>query len=269
MQDPVIINALSRDRLDGFKVKGGPNWDSRLFGRYLHNLALSNAFYPYFHALEVLLRNRIHSALSVAHNIDPARPDLYLQFPCWLDATSSFLVTDHRGIVAVAKANVIKDLRKRFGPTEAAKRHLYTPGRLVAQLTFSFWVFLFDDEYSSHGRDQGILWPRYFPEVFPHKPLGHGVVILRQELRRLLVVRNRIMHFERIAPWSYASARDGALDPERIRGDVLRLLDWMEPSMSQAMRKHLSNEPFEKVYRRHLDWLAIRMLMPSKPQKKP
>lgn len=259
MQDPSLITGLSRDRLGGYSVKGGLNSDADLLGRYLLNLAVSNAFYPYFHTLEVVLRNRIYQVVSADNSIDPDRPDLYESFPCWLDSTPTLFVASHQKLIDEAKTGVNKALRKRYGATAGGAKRLRTPGRLVAQLTFSFWVFLFDPEYCGDGRTQGMLWPRYIVSVFPHRPLHAGLKHIRKELRRLLVVRNRIMHYERVVPWEHEST---ALDPLRIRNDILTLLDWMEPSISRAMREHLWDEPFLPEYQRHLRWMAHRLLAP-------
>lgn len=220
--DPEANALLSRDRLAGYRVKASRNTDRDLLGRYMQNVAVSQALYPYLHAVEVVLRNRIFAAVAQDHQIDPDRLDLYSTFPCWLDATPAILTQDHQAEVAKAKRDVQKDLRRRFGDRQGQGRHLLTPGRLVAKLPFSFWVYLFDPEYIGHGRGQpGILWPRYSAAVFPNRS-SPKIVDVQRTLRRLLVVRNRVMHYERIAPWD--DYNNTALRPEQVRDDILELL---------------------------------------------
>lgn len=225
---------LSRDRLAGFSLKSGRNTDRDLLGRYLHNVAVAQALYPYLHAIEVVLRNRIFAVVDQDHPIDPDRLDLYADFPCWLDATAKVLTDDHSAEVQKAKRDVQKDLRRRFGDQRGRDRKLLTPGRLVAKLPFSFWVFLFDPEYLGKGRGQpGILWPRYSALVFPQRT-DAGIVDVQKTLRRLLVVRNRVMHYERIAPWD--DYRNTALRPDHVRDDILQLLNWMSPRAATTLR---------------------------------
>ena len=94
--DLSVVQLLSRERLDGFTVKLGPNKDADLLGRYLYNLAVSQALYPLLHTLEVVLRNRIFDVVSADNPIHPDEPHLYNDYPCWLDADQPLLVPDHR-----------------------------------------------------------------------------------------------------------------------------------------------------------------------------
>lgn len=227
--DQEARDLLSSDRLEGYHLTAAPSSDRELLGRYLQNVAISQNFYPYFHGLEVVLRNRLYAAVAKDHVIDSAALLLYNDFPCWLDATASILLPDHRKIVATAKADVIKDLRRRYGPTKSQAKRMYTPGRLVAKLSMSFWVFLFDSDYVGNGRgDPGVLWPRYFADVFPNRATPRGAADIgkiRQRLRRLLVVRNRLMHFERVAPWE--NYENTVLAPRQVLDDIVDLLDGM------------------------------------------
>lgn len=256
--DPVAL--LSRDRLSGFQIDGGPNGDRHLLGRYLYNLGTSYALYPYLHTLEVVLRNRIYDVVAQDHPVDRDRPDLYRRFPCWLDAEAkySLLLPDHQGAVADASQDVFKDLRRRWGATAAQRRSMYTPGRLVARLTLSFWVYLFDAEYVGKGRgDPGVLWPRYFDRVFPTPKHGLTITRVRTLLRRLLIVRNRTMHFERIAPWA---DRDGSLNPTHLRDDIQELIHAMSPQTAQALDDHGPHPMlFGKGFERCLGVLAFRL----------
>lgn len=258
MQDPAIVEALSRDRLDGYVVKGGPNTDRDLLGRYLYNLAVSQALYPFFHTLEVVLRNRVYSVVANDRPIDVDRRDLYHDFPCWLDEKASILTVDHQREVHDAKRAVISDIRKRHGPTAANGSRFRTSGRLVAKLPLSFWVFLFDEDYVGPGRNLGILWPRYFEAVFRHRNGAGSITIVRKLMRRLLVLRNRIMHFERIAPW--LDHHNTALDPRRVRDDIIELLSWLEPRTVQALGDYGPlDEVFDQVYERYFQWASRRI----------
>jgi len=256
--DQEAHDLLSTDRLEGFRVRSGRNDDRALLGRYMHNVAISHALYPYLHAAEVILRNRIFSAVARAHAIDRDRPDLYDDFACWLDMTSPILTDSHRKEVKKAKDEVRKDLRRRVGAAASRNRRLLTPGRLVAKLPFSFWVFLFDYEYVGNGRgDLGILWPRFSQAVFPGRT-STGIVDVRKTLRRLHVVRNRVMHYERISPWD--ESKDTALRPDHVRGDILQLLEWMSPRVADIVRNHAPHDYLtEPAFGRYLRLAACQL----------
>lgn len=76
-------------------------------------------------------------------------------------------------------------------------------------------------------------------------------------LRRLLVVRNRSMHYERIIPWADGG---GTLNPMHVRRDILTLVGWMSPRAETAVREHGEwSDVFSDTYARHLKWVAYRL----------
>jgi hypothetical protein len=236
--DPEAVELLSRDRLEGFR-DDADDTDKMLVGRYLLNAAIAEALHPLLHALEVVLRNRINEAAAIRYPMDPALRHAYRDYPSWLDATNSPIAESHRKHVDEAKSKIFSELRRRYGPGTASARRMRTPGRLVAALPFSFWVFLFDTEYSGTRGAPGSLWPELLPKVFPYKrnvPLNQ----VRSRLRRLLVVRNRVMHYERIYP--YSDGRGLSWQPETIRKEVVELLSWMSPRAGQVV-PHLDRMP--------------------------
>jgi hypothetical protein len=131
-----------------------------------------------------------------------------------------------------------------------------TPGRLIAALPFSFWVYLFDTEYSGSRTSPGSLWPGLLPQVFPH---ARGVPFseIRSRLRRLLVVRNRVMHYERIYP--YSDGKGLSWDPNIIRGEILELISWMSPRAA-SMVGYFDRVPdvMDPVALRYVRWIPWR-----------
>jgi hypothetical protein len=247
--DAVAI--LSRDRLDGYRLPGGENADRRLVARYLYNAAISECLYPLFHVVEVVLRNRIHDAARAAYPIDPVLSNTYNEFPCWLDAVATPVRSEHQSTVEEAKRGVFSELRRRFGAVRANDRSMWTAGRLVAKLPFSFWVFLFDTDYVGPNRQPGPLWPQLFDQVFPYHGGQASLSEVRSRLRRWLVVRNRVMHYERIVPYD---TPQGTLQPLTLRRDMLELVRWMSPRAASAVGAldrlpEVFNEPFLRFLR--------------------
>ena len=225
--DPEAVEILSRDRLEGFRNTSRDS-DKLLVGRYLLNAAASEALHPHLHALEVVLRNRLTNAADTIY------PENQLKdFPIWLDATPGILTPRHRNTVTEVKRRVKRELCRRYGHRKGSAGRFRTPGRLVAALPFSFWVYLFDEEYSGDRSGPGTLWPDLFPSVFPHAPRV-GIREIRRRLRRLLVVRNRTMHYERILPYT---GRNLPRNPDEITREIAELLSWMSPRAASIVER--------------------------------
>ncbi len=171
-----------------------------VIARYLWNIALSEALYPTLQALEVTLRNDLHTAIS-------ARFDDAL----WFDRKPPILDVIEVDKVAVAK----RELYLEHKPLEA--------GRLVAALSFGFWTSLFDRRY------ERIFWPSLLRPAFPSMPRR---IRTRQELSRRLNqirrLRNRVFHHESILNW-----RNPDLLLQHTR--ILEIITWMNPAMGETI----------------------------------
>lgn len=254
-EDPEAVQLLSRDRLEGFRDRR-TDTDKLLVGKYLLNAAIAEGLHPLLHALEVVLRNRLNGAAANRYPVDADLCHEYHDFPSWLDAVSGPVSRAHRGHVEEAKAKVLKELRRRYGPGRGSARRLRTPGRLVAALPFSFWVFLFDPEYSGTREAPGSLWPGLLPQVFPNKR-DVSLKEIRGRLRRLLVLRNRVMHHERIYP--YSDGKGLSWEPAIIRAEVLELLWWMSPRTSNFIQRFdRLPDVMDPLNLRYLQWLPWR-----------
>lgn len=80
---------------------------------------------------------------------------------------------------------------------------------------------------------------------------------IRSRLRRLLVVRNRVMHHERIYP--YSDGKGLSWNPDTIRMEILDLLTWMSPRASHLV-KHFDRVPevMNPVTLRYVRWVPWR-----------
>jgi hypothetical protein len=128
---------------------------------YEYNVQLSEVLYGLLHGLEVTVRNAEHHALTASYG----RAD-------WYDV--ALLSNYWRDQVAKAKAK----------PGAAGK-----PGKVVAELTFGFWIDLL--QQSNHRS----LWVgrqlhTAFPNARRHRRLIH------ERLKNIQLLRNRISHHE-------------------------------------------------------------------------
>jgi hypothetical protein len=167
----------------------GDKWTAmRLYER---NTELSEALYGVLQGLEVTLRNAIHDLMR--RKTGTAN---------WFD-TFSFQDTETAEINQ-AKAKVI----------ECAA--ILTPGRIVAELKFGFWVRLF-----SHAYDKS-LWVPHLRTIFPVR-LDGSRSLVHGRLVELKTLRNRIAHHERITC--------GKRDVQKDYDQLLQTISWINPTM--------------------------------------
>lgn len=179
---------------------------------YTWNTKISAAFYGPLQGLEIALRNAIHQQLTRCYSA------------AWYDNPAVALDLGGRGRIADAK-------------TETAHAgHTATPGRLVAALSFGFWVSLL----GSGGRMNPVgrrancemtLWRPALRRAFPHRtPLTRKQA--HRPLNALRQLRNRIAHHEPIF------ARPLLEDHQRI----LEVTGWISPA-ARAWIEHHSSVP--------------------------
>lgn len=217
----LLVARLSRARLDAYARRLLQPADKvDVLAHYLWNTALGQALYAPIGALEVAVRNSLHTAASGIYGTDR-----------WFD--------DPRGPrLERWQQNAIADAISRL--TRLDRRRLRTPtlplatGRIVAELHFGFWVGLFNDGYdpAAHPLWRGNLLIRTFPAIPPDEPattrnrrVYRNRRALSVRLNRVLRLRNRISHHELIWYWQDPPiANLGAQHNE-----ILELLGWIDP----------------------------------------
>lgn len=181
---PDLEGTLSAERLGTFRQPGDD--DATTLARYAWNQAIVDEFGFSLHLLEVALRNAVdrvgrqHVGTLKGHG----------GVPSWLDANPPVLDTAHARTTAEAR----EALRARAAPR--------TPGRLIAELTFGFWVQLFNHYYDpsrvARGQPGLALWTGpALRAAFPNAPGSfRSREALRGRLEDLRVFRNRLSHHE-------------------------------------------------------------------------
>ncbi len=157
---------------------------------YEWNLAASGAVYEALGIVEVVLRNAVSARLTV-----------------WHGDRAGYWYDDPRGVLSGFAREDIAAARRRVRKL----RRPETPGRVVAELNFGFWKFLFAKRY------EATLWTGYLRHAFPNLQPQNRATVYRA-LDELHTMRNRIAHHEPIR------TRD-------LKADTLaiyRLLDWID-----------------------------------------
>lgn len=190
---------LSSDRLDSYLTPGGTRLDQ--LTDYYWNIALSEALYPSLNAVEIALRNSIHAGLTRRFRSEE-----------WFDDPRVLMQSQRNSIIAAEDW-----LGERGKPA--------TTGRVIAQLSFGFWVTLLNKPY-----EERIWEPDGFAllrTAFPHLP--------RKQRKRWLVqkrffainaLRNRVMHHEPI----WASPNLG-----RMHAEILEAIGWISSDLRESI----------------------------------
>jgi hypothetical protein len=189
---------LSQVRLESYRHEADSDLD--MLTNYFWNIDLAESLVPSLHAVELAVRNSIHATLT-AHFDD----ELWFYKP-------GVLGWGQIGQLANALENLS---RKRAEPT---------PGRIVAALTFGFWVALLSGNYE---RD---LWQpdgfRLLHQAFPHaSPASRKQVHTR--LNRLRELRNRVFHHEEVWHLSHLPV---------LYDEIYETIGWISPVLQQAIR---------------------------------
>ena len=143
---------------------------------YHANIRLSQAFLPVLSYFEVVLRNRIDLHYRIRFVQSAGKPD-------WLLAAArpgGFFAKNG----CLSSSEKILEASARLG----AK---YTHDRLVAELSFGFWRFMFaGKQYQAAGNT--------LLAIFPYLPPRQNQTFIYQKLKRINSIRNRIAHHEPI-----------------------------------------------------------------------
>ena len=198
VQDDLAMS-LSPERLSTYlrAVRGDREKALRL---YTWNTAMSAAFYGPLQGLEVALRNAMHRQLGRYHGAH------------WYDNPAARFDVGCRERIAAAKETVVRD------------GHPVTPSRVLASLSFGFWIALLGSggRVDSTGRKadyETTLWRPALRGAFPFRtPLtrkqAHG------PLNGLRKLRNRIAHHEPI--FTRRLSRDYEI--------ILEVTGWISPA---------------------------------------
>jgi Abi-like protein len=200
-----LEKAISSERIGTYLRACGGNFLAAI-QMYEKNTDLSEALYGVLQALEITLRNSMHRELTSHFGV-----------ASWFDQIALLRAE------AAALGRAKKSLRRAGRPQ--------TPGRIVAELSFGFWVGLTSRPYSQK------TWIPCLHKAFPFKRLAHRTANNRlEEIRR---IRNRIAHHEPIMQPSLAD----------IYRKIVETLEWVCPETALWMRE---TTRFEQTFLTHI-----------------
>lgn len=159
-------------------------------------MALAEALFPTLHGAELALCNTIHAAPTGRYGTEE-----------WWHQPYALRPRQHAFVT-----NIEADYRRRSGIA-------ITPGRLVAELSFGFWVVVLSAPYESR------LW-RYrrfvlVDQAFPYRG-GATLRGIHQRFNAIRILRNRVMHHEAIFDRP---------DLRREHAEIHEAIQWISPDL--------------------------------------
>ncbi len=184
----------SAARLSSYSRFLGTTNAAEAYGAYMWSMAISTAFSPIIHAVEIGFRNALNNELSTVYGND------------WFE---QWVIKDANGLRAAGKIgatkkstgerlidDAIKKITSRDHPTGAPAGYKPSWQRVLAEMTFGFWVtFLVKRFWDINHKSK--LWPNHITDVFPGAPPSmRAVGSLHNAYSEMVDIRNRIHHHE-------------------------------------------------------------------------
>lgn len=184
---------------------------------YLWNMALCEALYPTLQTLEITYRNALNEALANERKT-----------ATWYDDTNFLLGNEQQKVIAAKR-----ELGRQRKPSD--------PCRVVAELSFGFWVALYSRPY------RPTIVHSTIATVFSNAPRRlRNASDISNRLQGVRKLRNRVFHHEPIWHWVNASPnlshRAELFDQYQT---ILTLINWIGPAHHKLIR---TIDNFEHVY---------------------
>uniref|UniRef100_UPI00404A0DEB Abi family protein n=1 Tax=Flavobacterium sp. TaxID=239 RepID=UPI00404A0DEB len=171
---------------------------------YRKNLQLTQELFTVISCFEVALRNAIDATVATSLGND------------WLkNAVVDGGVFDNSKC-RLSKVNIQEALQKT---------HIYSHHKLVAELGFGFWRFMFaQNQFNATGR--------IMLNVFPSKPtstpaIQYNNIYIFKQLAQLNIIRNRMAHHEPICFIPGQPIKD-TINTRQHYNLILQLFQWMQ-----------------------------------------
>lgn len=202
---------MSVPRMNRYRTACGGN-SRKAMTLYRLNLRLSQEMFTVISCFEVALRNVINTHYTGTLGND------------WLrDAVRSGGRFDNHN--SHITATVIRDAIRKLGTR-------YTHPKLVAELGFGFWRYLFSrHQYRAGG--QTLL--AVFPSLPPSTPaMQYNAIFVFNELAKTNDIRNRIAHHEAICFTPGTSVKDTTYVRQHY-AHIIQLFQWMDINETELL----------------------------------
>lgn len=192
-----LERALSAPRLYRYIADSNGLIDAAL-SLYERNARLAEAYYRPLQVLEVCLRNNLSQELSAAFGTH------------WFQNGGPPFQPDTQQKIDKA----MEDLKRA--------RRVITPGAVVAELNFGFWVAVLAKKYDAN------LWRTSFANVFRESGRRISRQKVHNRMNEIRDFRNRVFHHEPIYH----------LDPAQVHANIIEAIAWICPDSAAWAWEH-------------------------------
>lgn len=262
----LLFEALSEPRIGAYKnYFGNSLTDAQLFGCYQWNESISLTFFKLITIIEIVMRNRMHEALSshyfnhtkkIVNNTRTSNSkwtyDLHTtqghQQSCnWYNAVDS---ASNSILNSLSLSKIHSKTHNSRGKAIAANR-APSPDDIVSSLSFGFWSSLVD-------KCPDLNWDNLLVSIFPkhrtsnsnqwNSPIEQKKLSYRLDLIRDF--RNRIAHHEPIWKFSELLSEQPPLrNGQIVTGTPRPILDQASTTPQNSIRR------LRNIYNKHLEFL--------------
>lgn len=196
-------NTMSAMRMARYLTACG-NASKKAMTLYRKNLRLSQELFTVISCFEITLRNKIDRVYTVNYGND------------WL--------RDSAAAGGMFDRNNCRQTRRLINKAFSRLRHNYTHHKLVAEMDFGFWRYLFANPQFNAG---GTLLLRIFPAKPRSTPtMNYNHAFVFNQLGQINDIRNRIAHHEPICFLPSQPIKDTTYARQRYNL-ILQLFQWM------------------------------------------
>lgn len=167
-----LENTISAERLGTYLKKSGFNRE-RAIKLYVWNSYISQSLHSSLESCEVAIRNSVNECLTDAFGSQ------------WFENLRFFSINPE------TQSRLTTSIQQVISRIEKAG-HDVTNGRVVAGLSFEFWVGLMAGKYEQP------LWQTRLHGIFPNLPKLMRRKDLQERLQKIKELRNRVAHYEPI-----------------------------------------------------------------------
>lgn len=212
-----FISHFSELRISSYYIAAN-NSEEKTIELYKANLKIAAAFHPLIGILEVVLRNRLDTILT-----------LHFRDADWIINQKEGFMSDPSLIFRSKKTGLIKTndfLKQEISKTE---KKLYkagvklSSGKVISEQTFSFWTDLFEIYHYRLLKGKPI-------QIFTELPCGYGRKQIKDHLDNIRRFRNRINHNE---PICFKGNKADMAAMLTVYQSIIDILTWIEPALLQ------------------------------------
>lgn len=230
-----ITGCISKDRLDVCARLLRVSSAEEAVYCYHHLQTLSSLCFIPLHYVEIVLRNKVHEALTAFYTgrkktvaLPGAPEEWYLWMP------------QRKKTIDVIQESIQRLRRGKSSPVA---------GDIIAQLPFGVWVSVLEE--LPDEKEPLYFWRGIKHAVFSNLKTPAGRRMILSELRDINNIRNRLFHHEPIWKTASVSSLRNALDEVRRKHDkMIAMLSWLSADMEALLRHVRHDDRFNNEYER-------------------